>query len=289
MVELRFDGRVAIVTGAARGIGREHALLLARRGAAVVVTDLADEADSAGGVAAEIVQAGGTAIAHHASVATEQGARSIVEAAVAAFGRLDVVVNNAGFARPAAFPDIPVEQFQRSLDVHFLGTVMVTAAAWPHLCRAGHGRVVNTVSEGMLGTDLMTAYGAAKGAVFGFSRNLAVEAVAHDVRVNCVAPRAGTRMAEDMLAALDLPAEAIEQLKASMPAHLVAPAAAYLAHESCELNGEVLCVGSGKVSRLAVVESAGYTSADLSVEDVAAHLAQIADLGSAQPRGPLGG
>jgi len=200
--QLRFDGRVAVVTGAGRGIGRSHAMLLAARGAKVVVADSGSTLDGSGSspepatdAVREIEANGGEAVACCASVADERDATSIVETALERFGRLDVVVNNAGISDKHLFPDLDHEQFRRMMAVHFFGTLYVTKAAWPHLVGAGYGRVVNTTSEGILGAQReLTSYGAAKGAVWALTRNLAAEGVPDGIRVNAVAPRARTRM-----------------------------------------------------------------------------------------------
>ncbi|WP_242127377.1 SDR family NAD(P)-dependent oxidoreductase [Sphingobium sp. Sx8-8] len=282
---LRFDDQVAIITGAGRGLGREYALLLADRGALVVVNDL-DESSEGGekvgpadDVVREIVERGGRAVAHSASVATPEGAASIVEAAVAAFGGVDILINNAGFNVHASFAQVAIQDYQHALDIHFLGTVQVTSAAWKELCKR-NGRIVNTISEGMLGSPAVITYGSAKGAVFGFSLNLALEAAPLGVRVNSIAPRAFTRLSEDSLgpSAFGLPKEAIEQFRSAMPARMVAPVVAFLAHASCQLNGEVLCTGGGHVSRLVMVESRGYSDSNLTPEDVSAHLTEILDM-----------
>jgi NAD(P)-dependent dehydrogenase (short-subunit alcohol dehydrogenase family) len=289
MNELRFDGKVAIVTGAGRGIGRAHALLLASKGARVVVADLGGEIDGTGAsespaldVVNEIAADGGEAVACAASVADEGGAASIVASALDAFGRLDVVINNAGIFAPTPFESVSTEAFRAMIDVHVFGTVFVTKAAWPHMVAAGYGRIVNTTSEAMLGVPLLSSYGTAKGAIFGLTRNLAVEGAPHGIRANCLAPRAGTRMADAHGAAASLPPEMVEQGKATMPPELVAPAAAFLAHESCLLNGEVLQVGSGQVARLAVVHSRGISKERLTAEDIAVNLAAVMDLTDAR-------
>lgn len=290
MSELRFDGRVAVVTGAGRGVGRAHALLLAAKGAHVVVADHGGSLDGAGsswqpaeGVVAEIVEAGGSAVACQASVAEQDSATSIVDTALDAFGRIDIVVNNAGIHDPGLFGQLTAEQFRRMLDVHYLGTVFVTQAAWPHLIAAGYGRVVNTVSEAMLGgITQLSSYGAAKGAVFGLTRNLATEGLVHGIRVNAIAPRAFTRLSaahSDTLATeMAMPREVMDQINASMPAELCAPAAAFLAHESCPLNGEVLQVGMGGVARLAVVYGKGISSPSITAEEIAGRLGEVMDV-----------
>jgi NAD(P)-dependent dehydrogenase (short-subunit alcohol dehydrogenase family) len=293
MDELRFDGRVVVVTGAGRGIGRSHALLLASKGGRVVVADVGGGIDGAGSspgpaddVVAEIRAAGGEAVASYASVADEAGAASIVDRALEAFGRLDAVVNNAGIHDPGLFASLSVEQFRAMLDVHFFGTLFVTRAAWPHFVRAGYGRVVNTASEAMLGgIPELTSYGAAKGAVFGLTRNLATEGAAHGIRVNALAPRAFTRMSassSDALASmLSMSREDMDQINASMPPELCAPAAAFLAHEACLLNGEVLQIGMGGVARLAVVHTQGIAKDPLTAEDIAENLDTILDVAGA--------
>jgi NAD(P)-dependent dehydrogenase (short-subunit alcohol dehydrogenase family) len=294
MSELRFDDRVVIVTGGGRGIGRCHALLLASKGARVVVADAGGAIDGRGSspapadeVVLEIEANGGMAVAAYASVADETGATSIVETAIEAFGRLDAVVNNAGIHDPGRFESLSVEQFRTMLDVHFFGTLFVTRAAWPHFLSAGYGRVVNTASEAMLGgIPELTSYGAGKGAVFGLTRNLATEGARHGIRVNALAPRAHTRMSEshsDALASLlSLPNDIMDQIKASMPPELCAPAAAFLAHESCPLNGEVLQIGMGGVARIAVVRAQGIAKEPLTAEDIAENVDSILDLSDAQ-------
>jgi NAD(P)-dependent dehydrogenase (short-subunit alcohol dehydrogenase family) len=260
----------------------------------VVVADAGGAIDGRGSspapadeVVLEIEANGGMAVAAYASVADETGATSIVETAIEAFGRLDAVVNNAGIHDPGRFESLSVEQFRTMLDVHFFGTLFVTRAAWPHFLSAGYGRVVNTASEAMLGgIPELTSYGAAKGAVFGLTRNLATEGARHGIRVNALAPRAHTRMSEshsDALASLlSLPNDIMDQIKASMPPELCAPAAAFLAHESCPLNGEVLQIGMGGVARIAVVRAQGIAKEPLTAEDIAENVDSILDLSDAQ-------
>jgi NAD(P)-dependent dehydrogenase (short-subunit alcohol dehydrogenase family) len=291
--ELRFDGRVAIVTGAGRGIGRGYAHLLAAKGARVVVADYGVNPDGHGTssapaneVAREITDLGGNAVACCASVADERGAASIVDAAIDAFGRLDIVVNNAGIHDPANFEELSIDQFRAMLDVHFFGALYVIRAAWPHFRSAGYGRIVNTVSEAMLGgVPGLTSYASAKGAVYGLTRNLATEGLAAGIRVNAVAPRAYTRLSADHVENLStlhgMSPEKIEQVNASMPPELCAPAVAYLAHEACQLNGEVLQVGMGGVARLAFVAAKGLRSRALTAENIAESIDAVLDVDGA--------
>ena len=198
--ELRFDGRSVIVTGGGRGFGRCHALLLASRGARVVVADYGVELDGSGSspepaeqVVKEIESAGGEAVACFANVADEGGAQEIVDTALKAFGRLDVVVNNAGIYAGDWFDGVDNAQFRRMVEYHYLGTVFVAKAAWPHLKSAEHGCIVNTSSEAVVGhIPKSPDYAGAKGAVFAFTKALALNGKLHGVRVNAVAPR-GTR------------------------------------------------------------------------------------------------
>jgi len=303
MDELRFDGRAVVVTGAGRGIGRSHALLLAARGARVVVADVGSGIDGGGAsrspadeVVAEIRASGGEAVPSYASVADEAEAASIVDTAVEAFGRVDAVVNNAGIHDPARFDSLTVDQFRRMFDVHFFGTLFVLKAAWPHFVANGYGRIVNTVSEAMLGgIPELTSYGAAKGAVFGLTRNLATEGAAHGIKANAIAPRAYTRMSASSSDALSemlsIPKEEMEAINASMPPELCSPAVVFLAHESCSLNGEVLQVGMGGAARLAVVHGEGINKQPLTAEDIAENIeaimsvdnARVTDVGGIEP------
>jgi hypothetical protein len=177
-------------------------------------------------------------------VDSEAGARSIVQAALSSFGRIDIVINNAGIQHPKPFAELTLDVYRRVMDVHFFGTVMVTQAAWPHLAKQGYGRVINTVSTTIYGLPHWSAYAAAKGALFAFTRTLAQEAPP-GIRVNAVAPGAGTRMA--MESGID--AAIVEHLKKNFPPEAVAPVVAFLAHESCTLNGETFGASGGTAAQ----------------------------------------
>lgn len=267
-----FEGRVAVVTGAGRGIGRSHALLLAARGASVVVNDLGVAMDGtsvgaspADDVVAEIRAGGGRAVADRSSVTTTRGARAIVQAAIDVFGGLDIVVNNAGIVPPHQFPSTGPADLQRNLDVHLLGSFNVTRAAWQHLVRSDAARVVMTTSSVVLGERDLIAYGSAKGGVLALGRGLAHLGASVGVSVNMVAPLAKTRMSDpDPVYELLLP----EQVSAVVT---------YLAHESCQLNGEILSCGGGRVARILLAETQGYGLSTLTPEDVAANLDTICD------------
>lgn len=281
MTKLDFANRVVIVTGAGRGIGRAHAMLLASRGAAVVVGDLGASTDGSGvdgdnpaaDVVAEITAAGGKAVACAGDVSTNEGANALVDAAISSFGRLNAVINNAGIVRTAPFNEVPYEEYQRHLDVHYFGALRVVRAAWPHLLEAESPRIVNTISQAMLGNPGMAHYGGSKGALFGLTRNLALEGMAAGIAVNAIAPGAGTRMAE--AAADSLPPEVMEYMRTALLPEHVAPVAAYLVHPSCEVTGEVFNVAGGIVNRMAIVNTVGIHDPGLTLETVAEQFEQI--------------
>jgi NAD(P)-dependent dehydrogenase (short-subunit alcohol dehydrogenase family) len=275
MGDLGFDGRVAIVTGAGNGLGRAHARLLAARGAQVVVNDLGGAVDGAGAssgpaaaVAREIEAAGGVALANTDTVATPDGGRALVDAAVEAFGRVDIVVNNAGILRDRAFHNLTPDELDPVLDVHLRGSFFVTVPAWRVMRERGYGRVVFTSSaSGILGNFGQANYGAAKMGVVGMTRVLAIEGARHDIRVNAIAPMARTRMTDGLLG----------DMHDRLDPELVSPVAAWLAHERCSVTGEVFTVGGGRVGRVFVGVTPGYFKPDLTIEDVDAHLDEIRD------------
>ncbi|NNF87117.1 MAG: SDR family NAD(P)-dependent oxidoreductase [Acidimicrobiia bacterium] len=276
-----FKDRVAVVTGAGGGLGRRHALLLAERGAAVVVNDLGGSVDGTGqassaadGVVEEIKANGGAAVAEYSSVATPDGGAAIVQKALDEFGRVDVGINNAGILRDKAFHNMEVDQITAVLDVHLRGAFYVTRAAWPHLREQGYGRVVMTSSaSGVIGNFGQANYGAAKMGMVGLVNVLKLEGAKYNIKVNGIAPIAVTRMTEELLGAFGITAEQFG------PA-LVSPAVAYLASEECDLTGEIWSVGGGSVSRFFVGLTDGYfkhpiAEGEISIEDVAAHLDDI--------------
>ena len=292
MNELRFDGRTVVITGAGRGIGRCHALLFASRGVRVVVADYGVALDGSGSsngpadeVVSEIKAAGGDAVSCFADVSDEAGAVSIIEAALDTFGQIDVLVNNAGIASPLDWIDNLTEaDYRRMVEIHYLGTVYVTKAAWPHLKASDAARLVNTTSEGMLGTvPKNSSYAGAKGAVLGFTRALAVDGARDGIGVNAVLPRADTRMAaaEVLSHVYDVPADMFQDMSAIDPVR-VSPAVVYLAHESCTLQGELLVSGGGHVLRLALVEAQGIHDENITPEMVAENIDKVLDITGGQ-------
>ena len=288
MDELRFDDRVALVTGAGGGLGREHALLLASRGAAVMVNDLGSptmggqdhDPSPAQAVVEEITAAGGVAIANSDSVASREGAESMVASALEEFGRLDILINNAGIIRNRTFLNIGEYEFEPVLDVHVKGCFFVTRPAYEHMKTVGYGRIINTSSgSGLFGSFGQTAYSAAKAAIYGFTRTLAIEGSRYGVHVNAIAPGALTRMTGDVLgddgAMAEMTGLSGEDLVYQMGPHQVAPAVVYLAHESCSLNGETLSASGGRVGRAFMGVTKGIYEDDLTLEPVAERIDEV--------------
>jgi NAD(P)-dependent dehydrogenase (short-subunit alcohol dehydrogenase family) len=282
MPELRFDEQVAVVTGAGGGLGREYALLLARRGASVVVNDIGNGTSGgpspAEAVVAEIRALGGRASADHNNVATPEGGEAITRSALDAFGRIDIVVNNAGIVRDKSFHNLTGDMLDAVLDVHLRGAFYVTQPAWRLMREQRYGRVVFTSSSsGLLGNFGQSNYGAAKMGLVGLTRVLAAEGQNYGVRVNAIAPSALTGMTAANLAGFtgDL-----------APRH-VAPVVAWLAHRDVSVNGEVFTSGAGRVARFFIGMTSGYANPQLTIEDVAAHIGEIRDeTGYTVPAGP---
>ena len=274
-----FTDRVAIVTGAGGGLGREHALLLSSLGAAVVVNDIGGDVHGAGAAARaaaavvdEIRARGGVAVADHSSVADPQAAAGIVARAIDEFGRIDVVVNNAGILRDTSFANMEWPDLRAVLDVHLAGAFYVTQPAFVRMKEQGYGRIVLTSSgSGIMGNFGQTNYGAAKMGLIGLMNVLKVEGARYDIKVNAVAPIARTRMTEDLLG----------ETAAFFDPTQVAPAVAYLASEECALSGEIWSVGGGSVSRFFIGLTTGWFKHPdeglVVVEEIASHLGEIRD------------
>ncbi len=270
---IRFDGRAALVTGAGKGLGRAYALLLAGRGAAVVVNnrkrEAAGEKGSADRVVDEIRAAGGKAIANYDSVESREAGERMVKAALDAFGRLDILVNNAGVDQHAALHNTPIADFERVFNINFFGSVYGTKAALPRMREKNYGRIVfSTSSAGLYGLHGLTAYSASKGALIALTRALAQECARRGIRVSAVAPYALTPMTER---------QGVDTSQLHGP-ELVAPLVAWLASEQCSANGETFIAGSGHFGRAWAVENAGVKLAAenaISPEDVAARIDAI--------------
>lgn len=267
MSELRFDGRVAVITGAGHGLGRSHALSLAERGAKVVVNDLGGALDGTGastGPAADVVELirknGGEATASTDNVATPEGAQAIVRTAIDTYGRLDIVVNNAGILRDKSFGKISVEEFDQVLAVHVRGSFLVSRAAFPYLKEQGYGRIINTSSPaGLFGNFGQANYSTAKMGLVGLTKTLGIEGARAGIKANAIAPIAWTRMTEEIL-----PAE----FEARFTVERISALVTFLAHEACETSGEVFSVGGGRIARVFVAEGPGWRQDDHTVEDI---------------------
>ncbi len=273
---LGYDGKVVIITGAGGGLGRQHALLLASRGALVVINDLGGSIDGSGSdkgaaehVVDEIKAAGGEAVADTNSVATPEGGAAIVQTAIDAFGKVDVVINNAGILRDKSFHNMTPELLDPVLDVHLKGAFYVTQPAWVVMREQGCGRIVSTSSAaGVFGNFGQTNYGAAKMGLVGFTRVLAAEGAKYNIKANAIAPLALTRMTENLMGGA---------FGDKLAPGLVSPLVAYLAHEDCPVNGQLFSVGGGRVAHVFIAETQGYFKEDLALEDVRDNWATITD------------
>ncbi|WP_310778414.1 SDR family NAD(P)-dependent oxidoreductase [Mycobacterium sp. Z3061] len=276
MTELRYDNRVAVITGAGRGLGRAYALMLAARGARVVVNDTGgtlagDGANTAPAqqVAAEIGAAGGEAVASCESVTTAAGGQAIIQTALDHFGRIDILIHNAGTVRRGSLKELSYEDFDAVLDVHLRGAFHVVRPAFPLMCAAGYGRIVLTSSiGGIYGNHGVANYAAAKAGLIGLSNVVALEGEPEGVLCNVIVPSAVTRMAEGLDVSAYPP----------MEPELVAPVVGFLAHESCGVSGEMLIAIAGRVARAVVAESPGVQRLSWTIEDVAEQLYAVRDL-----------
>jgi NAD(P)-dependent dehydrogenase (short-subunit alcohol dehydrogenase family) len=276
-MDIDFKGRVAIVTGAGGGLGRQHALALAARGARVVVNDLGGARDGSGGslsaaeqVVAEIRAAGGEAIANSASVTDWDAVQAMVQQAVDAWGRVDILVNNAGILRDKSFAKMELADFRLVMDVHLMGAVHCTKAVWSHMIEQKYGRIVMTTSSsGLYGNFGQSNYGAAKMALVGLMQTLALEGAKHDIRVNCLAPTAATRMTEDLM-----PAAVLQALKPEA----VVPAMLVLVAQDAPTR-TILCAGAGSVeaAHITLTQGAWIGLEDHAAERLSEQLAQVTD------------
>ena len=283
------EGRVVVVTGAGGGLGRQHALLFAERGAGVVVNDLGGSRDGSGAgsamadaVVREIADAGGEAAANYDNVATPEGGEAVVQTAVDAFGKIDIVVNNAGILRDVSFHKMTGEQWEPVLEVHLFGTYHVTRAAWPRLREQGFGRVIVTTStSGLYGNFGQANYGAAKLGMVGLINTLAIEGRKYNITANAVAPIAATRMTEDIMP---------EEMLAALDPAYVSPLVVHLASEECTDTGEVVLAGGGQYSRVHYMQANGIRLDKVpSVDDLASRWDEVMDMNGAQLGRPLSG
>jgi NAD(P)-dependent dehydrogenase (short-subunit alcohol dehydrogenase family) len=275
MPELRFDDRVAVVTGAGRGLGRAYALLLASRGAKVVVNDPGAAVSGEGfdaGPAEEVVQeikaAGGEAVACTESVATVEGGQAIVQSALDTYGRIDILIHNAGNNRYSPLAEMSYEDFNAVLDVHLRGAFHVVRSAFPLMTKAGYGRVVLTSSiGGLYGNHQVANYASSKAGMIGLSSVIALEGAADGVKSNVIVPGALTRLADGLDTSAYPP----------MGPELTAPVVGYLAHESCAISGEMLVAIAGRVARAFVAETPGVYQPSWTIEQVGERLAEVRD------------
>lgn len=271
-MSISFEGQAVIVTGAGQGLGRAYALELGRRGAKVVVNDVggldSPEGSSAEAVVREIEAAGGKAVASHDTVATPEGGKAIIAAAIKQWGRIDILVHNAGNVRYGSLRDVSYEDFKAVIDVHLLGAFHVVQAAFGPMCDAGYGRIVLTSSiGGIYGNNRCVNYGMSKSGMIGLNNVAALEGEDCNVKSNIIVPSAVTRMAEG----LD-----ISQYPPMDP-ELVAPAVAWLCHEDCAVTGEMIASIAGRISRVFIAETKGAYRPSWTVEEVAAACDAIHD------------
>jgi len=285
-MSISFEGQVAIVTGAGGGLGRSHALELARRGAKVVVNDLGGAMDGTGGsseaaekVVSEIKESGGEAISNGGSVSDRNGAKSMVDDAMEAWGRVDILINNAGILRDKSFSKIDLDDFQVVVDVHLMGAVYCTHAVWPIMREQNYGRILMTTSPtGLYGNFGQTNYGAAKLAQVGFMNSLKIEGAKNNIYTNTIAPIAATRMTESLIP---------EAVHSKLAPESVTPAALFLVSEEAP-NGVIMQAEGGRFSVASIVENTGaQLGVDATPEDIASNYDMISDLEGAKPKGMM--
>jgi NAD(P)-dependent dehydrogenase (short-subunit alcohol dehydrogenase family) len=275
MTELRFDNRVAVITGSGRGLGRAYAELLASKGAKIVVNDPGGSVKGDGidaGPAEDVVRAiksaGGEAVACTESVATPEGGKAIIRSALDHYGRIDILIHNAGNVRYGALTELSQDDFDAVLNVHLKGAFHVVRAAFPAMSDAGYGRIVLTSSiSGLYGSATSVNYGVSKAGMIGLNNVAALEGAERGVKCNIIVPAAVTRMAEG----LDISAYP------PMGPELVAPVVGWLAHESCSITGELLISAAGRVARAFISETEGVYRPSWSIDDVGANIDAIRD------------
>ena len=283
---ISFEEQVAIVTGAGGGLGRCHALELASRGAKVLINDLGGSVDGSGGsseaaeaVVAEIKAAGGEAISNGGSVSDRAGVESMIKDAMDAWGRIDILINNAGILRDKSFAKMSLDDFQIVMDVHLMGAVNCSHAVWPIMREQNYGRILMTTSPtGLYGNFGQANYGAAKLAQVGLMHTLKIEGAKNNIHTNTIAPVAATRMTEDLIP---------EEAQKNLGPELVTPAAMFLVSEGAP-NGVIMQAQGGQYSIACIVENQGVNlGVDADADDVASSYERIADLAGAKPRGML--
>ncbi|KAF5239054.1 hypothetical protein FANTH_10101 [Fusarium anthophilum] len=272
---LRYDGQVAIITGAGAGMGQAHAILLAQRGARVIVNDLYQE--TAQETVNTIQSSANTALAVAGNIGDPAVAAKIVETAIEAYGRIDILVNNAGIEIKKNFGDFSLEEFRRVMDVHVLGSWALTSLCWPYMKKQGYGRIVVVSSSSLFGMDSNSAYVTAKGALFGLMKSLYFEGKPLGIQVNALAPIALTNMAKQMIGEDDV--AQIEYLSAAFPAWATSPVLAWLVHKDCGLSGEMITSYGRNFGRIFLAETKGASvpKGDWAPEVVRDHMNKALD------------
>lgn len=284
-MSINYEGRVAVVTGSGAGLGRSHAMFLASRGAKVVINDLGGAVDGSGGsetaaqkVVDEIKAAGGEAVANYDTVATPEGANSIIKTAIDNYGKIDILINNAGNLRDKSFAKLEPADFDAVVDVHLSGSAYCTLAAWPYMREAGYGRIVLTTSAaGLFGNFGQGNYAAAKLALVGMMNALKHEGRKSNININTLAPMALTRMTEGIMS---------DKIKPMVKAEFVTPIVAWFCAEENEVSGDVVEAGAGYFAKVQIVEAEGVILGGGEIptpEEIQANYSKIADMSNAQP------